>query len=145
MLNSKGIINRFILIFLFFIFADFRIYNTAIVPIQFKDFGVEIIDIPKLGDTLFYNKSSKEDFKFIFFDCRGKCYCERFIDKKLYQKGSFENSLDTLRGYVSGRNSNGHTSSIKVKKYFEPLKNGEWVTYKNNKVVKEYYKMGISE
>jgi hypothetical protein len=121
----------------------FKIEETNLIPIRFEEFGIEVIDIPKLGDTLYYNKSSKEEFKFIFFDCKGKCYCERYINKKIYQKGNFENSLDTLKQYVSGRNSNGKTSPMRIESYFEPFKNGEWVTYMNKKIIKENYVMGI--
>lgn len=113
------------------------------IPVYIREFGVEIRQIDKLGDTLFYNKSSKENFKFIFYDVKGKCYCERYINGKLYQKGNYESSLDTLKRYVSGRDLNGLSSAITVQMYFEPLKNGEWNTYKNGKQIKENYLMGV--
>jgi hypothetical protein len=113
------------------------------VPIYFSEYGVEIRSINELGDTLIYNKSMKESFLFVFYDFKGKCHCERFINGKLLQKGNYANSLDTLKRYVSGRSLNGETSPIRVQKYFEPLKTGEWISYKNGKQLKEHYRLGI--
>ena len=124
-------------------------YNTishqsdATVPIYFREYGITIREIKVLGDTMLYNKSSKEIFKFTFVNTKGKCYCERYINGKIYQKGNYENSLDTLSRYISGRGSSGIRSPITVQKYFEPLKNGEWITYKGKQIVKESYLMGV--
>ncbi len=117
--------------------------NNATIPIVFPEFGVEIYSIHELGDTMIYNLSDKEDFKFVFFDAKGKCYCERYINHILFQKGFFENSLDTLKRYVSGRGSDGSQSNIKVQRYFEPLKNGQWITFRQKSVIRSNYKMGI--
>jgi hypothetical protein len=111
--------------------------------IYFREYKIEIRSIDKLNDTLSYNKSSKEDFKIVFFDKRGSCYLERFFNHKLYQRGYYTNSLDTLKRYVSGRDLQGDQSIISVQKYFEPLKNGEWVTYEGKKKIKETYLSGI--
>lgn len=113
------------------------------IPLIFPEYRVEIYAASHLGDTLSYRVSSKEDFKFVFFDEKGKCYCERYIKKKLYQKGFYENSLDTLKRYVSSRDGSGQHSPIRVQQYFQPLKNGEWVTYKDGKQIKENYLMGV--
>ncbi len=106
---------------------------------------MEIINIPKLGDTLLYKLSSKETFKFVLFDTKGRSYCERYVNNKLFQKGNFENSIDTLKRYVSGRGLNGKSSAIRVQKYFEPLKNGEWITYNKGKKIIETYLLGIRQ
>lgn len=131
------------LLFLSMLFYGFTKHSDNSIPIYFAEYGVIIYDIPKLGDTLNYNKSSKEDFRFVFFDFRGQCYFERFINGRLYQKGYYANSLDTLKRYVSGRNTKGESTGIKVQKYFEPIKNGEWITFKSRKKIKEAYIMGI--
>lgn len=81
----------------------------------------------------------------VFYDTKGKCYCERYVNGRLYQKGNYENSLDTLKRYVSDRNLKGKRSPITVQKYFEPLKNGEWITYEKGKQVKENYLLGIAQ
>ncbi len=113
------------------------------VLIWFRQYGVQIRSIERLGDTIDYKVSSKEHFKFVFFDTRGKSYCERFRSGKLYEQGYFENSLDTLKVYVSSRDLNGNHSPVRVQKYFEPVKNGIWKIYSNGKVVKtETYTMG---
>jgi hypothetical protein len=115
------------------------------ILIIFKEYGVQIYAVEKLGDTIYYEKNSVEKFKFVFSDRRGKCYCERYVRNKLFQKGNYENSLDTLKRYVSSRSNHGITSPIKVQCFFEPLKDGLWITYKNNKQIKEEYKLGIME
>lgn len=117
--------------------------NVDFIPIIFRDYGVQINNVEKLGDTVYYEKSSIEKFKFIFYDSMGKCYCERFIKGKIFQKGNYENSLDTLKRYVSGRTNHGVNSAITVQSFFEPLKNGTWITYKNKKEIKEEYIMGL--
>lgn len=118
-------------------------YSQEKIPIKFSEYGITISIPNRLGDTFYYNKSNKEDFKFIFYSKKGKCYCERYVNKKLYEKGNYENSLDTLKEYTSGHRLNGKHGPIKVKKYFEPLKNGEWTIYKKMGFEMEIYDMGI--
>jgi hypothetical protein len=115
------------------------------ISIYFSEYYLSVNMIPKLGDTLRSNRSSKEYFKFIFYNTKGKCYCERYINNKLYEKGYYESSLDTLKRYIYGKNLGGKYSPIRVKKYFEPLKNGEWIVYKNGQKHKEVFVMGISK
>ena len=71
------------------------------IPIYFNEFDVKILNLPKAGDTLVYTKSGNEYFKFIIYDPMGKSYCERYLGGKMYEKGNFENSLDTLKKYIS--------------------------------------------
>ena len=111
-------------------------------PIIFKEYGVQINEIEKLKDTIFYEKSSIETFKFIFYDKKGKCFCEHFVNGKIFEKGNYENSLDTLKRYVSGRKRAG-TTPIFVQSYFEPLKDGVWIIYKGKTIIKEQYEMGL--
>ena len=113
------------------------------VPVIFREYGVQINSIEKLNDTVYYEKSSNESFKFVFRDHKGKCYCERIIKGNIYEQGNYENSLDTLKRYISTRKSTGKTSPITVQSFFEPLKNGIWITYKNKKELKETYVMGV--
>jgi hypothetical protein len=132
-----------LLLVLIGLFSFKKYSDVGSIPIFFRDYGVQISNIEKLGDTIYYEKSSVEKFKFVFYDSMGKCYCERFIKGKIFQKGNYENSLDTLKRYISRRFSNGRTSLITVQSFFEPLKNGIWITYKNNKAIKEKYVMGV--
>ncbi len=113
------------------------------VPIFFREYGIIIEKPLVVGDTLRYTKSSKETFKIVFEDTRGRCYFEKYLNGKIYQRGNFENSLDTLKRYVSGRDLNGRTAPFRVKKFFEPLKNGEWIIYNKGKATKERYVLGI--
>ena len=112
------------------------------IPIYFQEFGIQIRSIDKLGDTIYNKKSSKENFKLVFYDIMGKCYCERFINGKLYEKGNFINSLDTLKSYISGRDIDGNSTPKRVYKFFEPLRDGEWVIYEKGKERKVKYILG---
>jgi hypothetical protein len=128
---------------LFFLNAGFkkqRDYQS--IPIYFSEYKVEVEYIPALRDTFLFNNSSMEDFKFVFYDKRGKCYCERYLNKILVEKGNYENSLDTLKRYHSTRKSNG-SAPLSVEKYFQPVRNGMWIFYKGKNVIKKNYKMGV--
>ena len=122
----------------------FSLFQThkKVIPVWFEEYGIEIRDVPNFRDTIRYNKSENEDFKLVFYSSRGKCYCERYVNGKLYEKGYFANSFDTLKQYVSKRSPGGKSTPIQVQEYFQPLKNGEWIVYKD-KMVKETYKLGV--
>jgi hypothetical protein len=53
------------------------------------------------------------------------------------------NSLDTLKKYGTGGYIHGRSSKIFVLKFFEPLKNGTWLTYKNGAVESKAYIVGV--
>ena len=131
----------FIFLAIVFIQSNIKI-EDKIIPIYFREYGIEIRTITQLGDTIYNRKNSKEHFKFVFYDIKGKCYCERFINGKLYEKGNFANSLDTLKSYKSGIDLEGKFSPITVYKYFEPLKDGNWIVYEKGKEKKVKYIMG---
>jgi len=72
----------------------------------------------------------------------GKSYCEVYKNKKLYEKGYYENSLDTLKRYSSSVKGKGRRGKISVMKYFEPLKNGAWIETMKGKIKRRNYEMG---
>ena len=116
------------------------------ITIHYREYNVQIRHVEVLGDTIQYNGSSIEDFKIVIFDRLGKSYLERYLNGRLVESGYYENSLDTLKRYVGSRDMNGHHGPIKVVKYFEPLKHGVWLTYKNGKIIKrQTYQLGISQ
>ena len=118
-------------------------HAQAIIPIQFPEYNVSVETPFKAGDTITYNFSGREYFRFVFFDPRGKCYCERYLNKKLYEKGYYENSLDTLKTYAAKVGGHGRSSKVFVVKFFQPLKNGEWTTFKNGVAEHTRYDMGV--
>lgn len=138
---------RFIIIKSFCILSIFSsfliIENTNSIPIYFKEFDITILNLPRVRDAIIYNKSKREYFKLIIYAPMGKSYCERYIDGKIYEKGNFENSLDTLKKYISGRYSDNSQSPIRVEKYFQPLKDGNWLIYKKGNIIYQHYSMGI--
>ncbi len=96
-----------------------------------------------LNDTTRIVHSSNVYFRFVLFDPRGKSYFEIYKNNKLYAKGLYENSLDTLKDYTSAVPIDGKASKIEVVKYFRPLKNGEWLELIKGKYVRRKYNMGI--
>lgn len=136
----------FLILLVISIFSFRKVEEQEPVPVYFEEYHITIRAIKALGDTLSYKKSSKEDFKLVFYDTKGKCYLERYIYGKLSERGYYENSLDTLKQYISGRYSNGNSTPIRVMKYFQPLKSGSWLTYEAGRIIKEEkYIMGVQQ
>jgi len=142
-MTSNVVIRGSVLLFIFLALNNKDSYAQRIIPIEFPKYNISIETSFSIGDTVLENYSHDEYFKFVFFDLKGKCYCERYINKKLCEKGYYENSLDTLKKYISKAYAHGWSSKIFVLKFFEPLKNGEWITYKNGTTKKELYVMGV--
>ena len=143
--RSKNSATQFLLLIIvsFLIFA-FKKSNQEFIPIWFKDYNVKITGISQLGDTINFHKSPEEKFRFVFYDRKGRCYCERYIKGKLFEKGFFTTHEDPSKVLVSARNSHGETKPIRTEEYFEPIKNGEWHIYEEGKEIKsENYSMGI--
>lgn len=116
------------------------------IPMYLPEYGVylKITNDVNLNDTAKIPFSQNTYFRFVFKDSRGKSYCEVYRNNKLYEKGYYENSLDTLKKYSSAAKMNNTTGGkIKVSKYFQPLKNGEWIETKRSKFIKKNYEMGI--
>src|SRR4051812_37403845 len=102
-----------IIVFSLFLFVFATKANAQIsIPIIISEFGIEIRDIPRIGDTVYYKKSNKEKFRLVFYDKMGKCFIEHYINNRLSEKGNFGNSLDTLKRYVSSRDMDGNQSEI---------------------------------
>jgi hypothetical protein len=135
-----------LLILLFHLLVGFANNLQDSIPIIYNDYGVHIRHVKTFGDTIRYNLSSKEDFKLVIFSPMGNSYLEHYVKGQLVESGYYENSLDTLKRYVSGRGLNGNHGPIKIQKYFEPLKNGAWLTYKNGKIIKrQVFLLGIPQ
>lgn len=142
-IEREMLTRTFIWLFIIQILSGLNSSAQGIIPIQFPEYNISVEASFKLGDTVLQRYSHDEFFKFVFSDFRGKCYCERYKNKKLYEKGCYVNSLDTLKKYASGGYIHGRSSKIFVLKFFEPLKNGTWITYKNGIAESKTYIMGI--
>ena len=100
----------------------------------------------KMQDTIKIVHSENIFFKFVFFSPKGKSYCEVYKKNKLYEKGYYENSLDTLKVYAIGRSADGtRVTKIQIHKYFQPLKNGQWTILENGKTTRKKFLLGIEE
>ena len=114
------------------------------VPIYFPEYSryITLSDEVNLNDTIIINHSQTIFFKFVFFDAKGKSYCEVYKNKKLYEKGFYENSLDTLKRYSSSVKGGRRRGRIFILKYFEPVKHGKWIETEKGKLKKKVYDMG---
>ncbi len=131
---------------LFLLFGFAKRESQESVLIHYREYDVQIRQVKTFGDTIRYNRSSKEDFKLVIFESLGKSYLERYLNGQLIEAGHYENSLDTLKRYVGSRDLNGNHGPLRVVKYFEPLKHGIWLTYKNGKIIKrQTYNLGVSQ
>lgn len=116
------------------------------IPIYFEKYGVyrHLTNDVNLNDTAKIFFTDEIFFKLVLFDGRGKSYFEVYKNNKLFEKGYFENSLDTLKKY-SVSIGGIRDKKIKVIQYFQPLKNGIWLETVKGKVVRKKYNMGIEE
>ena len=115
------------------------------IPFYFNEYSryCRLDDKVNLNDTFIFKHSSNIYFKFVLFEEKGKSYMEVYKNNKLYEKGYYENSLDTLKIYSKRLSSIKANGKIYVLKYFEPLKNGVWLETKNHKAVQRKYSMGV--
>ncbi len=145
--KSKDLIVKVTLSY-FIIFSSFLCKAQAKYPIELNIAGVGMLSITNdivLNDTFKIQYSENTRLKFVIFDPMGKSYFEVFKNNKLFAKGYFENSLDTLKDYTAAIPINGQPTKIEVLKYFKPLKNGKWVESINGKYVTRKYNMGVIE
>jgi hypothetical protein len=116
------------------------------VAFYFPDYKVylRLTNNVSLNDTATIKYSENIFFKIVLFDSLGKSYCEVYKRNKLYEKGYYENSLDTLKRYTSPVIVGGRTDKIiTISKYFQPLKNGIWYETMNGVLIEKKYKLGV--
>ena len=137
---------------IFFLLALLGVFNVGLkaqrkwpVPLYLPEYGVylNLTNDISLNDTAIITYSQNIYFKIVLFEGNGKSYFEVYKNDKLYEKGYYENSLDTLKKYSSAVKVNGSSGPIRIFSYFQPLKNGEWIETKNGKLVKKIYNMGV--
>lgn len=104
----------------------------------------DIPDSYNIGDTLIWKVTKDKYIKIVFFDLRGRSYCEVYDGENLMEKGHYINSLDTLKRYSSSVSAMGKRkkSKISILKYFQPLKDGEWIERRKNKLLIIRYNVG---
>jgi len=136
----------FIFIFLVFFYSTLRAQSKYPIDLYMAGYGyLALTNDINLNDTVQVIHSENVYFRFVLFDPKGKSYFEIYKDKKLFSKGYYENSLDTLKTYTSAVPIGGKPSKIEIHKYFQPLKNGEWIELVKGKYIKKKYNMGIEE
>ena len=139
-----------LLICLFFSFLFIKVKGQSKwpIPIIFAQYKVHYIHLPdslNMGDTIMISYDLRTKFKLVFFKGNGESYCEVYRNNVLFEKGFYLGSLDTLKSYISTRNpGRGYRGQgMRVFKYFEPLRHGEWILFRNGKALKKQYYKGV--
>jgi hypothetical protein len=134
---------NFILILLFLLLFS---NGYSQVPIRIKEYGIFFTAI-KCQDELKIPLQKDNQYALInLFDCKGAMHIDIFNGKNKIESGSYINSIDTLKEYVTKTNIGINTKSeIIVKRYFQPIRDGEWFYYNKLGHVykKENYVKGI--
>lgn len=118
------------------------------IPIYFEKYGIycHLTNDVNLNDTAKISYSANTFFRLVLFDAHGKSYFEAYRNNKIYEKGYFANSLDTLKKYSHAVNSHKRdVGGYRVLKYFHPLKSGVWYERIKGRVITKKYNMGIEE
>jgi len=120
------------------------------LPIYFSDYPkiyVYLPDSSRLNDTLRVDYDRYFYFKIVFKNAKGECYFESYKNNRIYEKGSYINSLDTLKQYTSSRGTTTVLDEKRIGKrifrYFEPLRNGEWFLFADKGWIRKRYINGV--
>lgn len=141
MQNKKNIL---FVTFIFFVSTMISFAQEKYVPIYFPEYG-RFITIPedyKLNDTISISHSPTTYIKLVLFNKQGKSYCEVYKKNRLYEKGYYENAIDTLKQYARKVKNNGKRGKPYILTYFEPIKDGVWIETVKGKLEKRNYDMG---
>jgi hypothetical protein len=115
------------------------------IPLFFPSYGVYINltnDI-NLNDTAKIIISQKIYFKLVLKNSSGESYCQVYRNNKIFEKGYYVNSLDTLKKYLIPNSNKNRPGKIEVINYFQPLKNGEWLETIGKDLVIKHYLNGV--
>jgi hypothetical protein len=81
---------------------------------------------PKLNDTIIKRQNDTIIIT-TFYNCLGAGIVKEYKDSVLIATGKYCSSLDTLSVYQYLPDPNGPVLRISVFKYFQPVKDGEWI------------------
>ncbi len=108
--------------------------------LRLKEYGL-YVSPTKCMDTITEELRDNRTIKIYLYDCKGEMRVEIYSGNKIVEKGTYINSLDTLKGYSLEKDLRTGDKKITVESYFEPLRNGEWVfsdTKKRINIIKHY-------
>lgn len=115
--------------------------------IYFED--EKVIGLDSLPSTITLTNNDGSYRVYRIYNNYGKADFESYNkNKMLIEKGSYSESLDTLKRYSYRINPvYPYEAKILIERYFEPLKNGIWLYYdeKGNLVLTEIWVNGIRQ
>jgi hypothetical protein len=132
-------------IFVVFVLMIIETLNCcAQIDIYLSDYKINITP-KKCNDKRSIYLTDSSLLKIDLLNCKGKMNIQQFGKTGiLLLSGQYCASLDTLKQYVQVLNLSLELVKIKVRKFFEPLKDGTWIYYQNGQIDrKEKYNKGI--
>lgn len=135
------------IICLFLFFSD-NLFSQNIGHIYLEEYGYTLIVDKKCKGIFLVTLSENRTIKINLFNCRGKMNVKCYGNTgKLLEVGSYIGSLDLLKKYVenitfSQRHPGHRKISIGIYKYYQPLRDGRWHFYNDDKLfmIKNYEK-----
>lgn len=117
------------------------------VQIYLNEFDVYIL--PDSCNSKMHVKlpDNKGELRINLADCMGKMNVNQYDSSgNLILNCNYAPSLDTLKTYSYGKSAVTGQSKVTVLDFFQPLPDGEWNFYKNNKIIRTIkYKSGVEE
>jgi hypothetical protein len=142
--------NWLIFVFIFLIHSN-KIACQTIRRIYLEEYKYTLVSQGKCIDTFSAKISRDRTITIHLLSCKGQmnieCYNKNLI---LMEMGSYINSLDLLKKYVDlvtfdQRYPNNHKVTIGIYSYYQPLRDGTWRFYNDEKklYMQKNYKKGV--
>ncbi len=113
-----------------------RINEQIPFPIFFKELNVTIthfgeFPVTKTLTSEYYNIEYYK-IELIIYNPKGEADFSAYNNNgELMLKGSYQEGLDVLRGYVTNINPLSGESLIDILEFYQPLPSGRWIFYNN--------------
>lgn len=128
-------------IFLVLLSVSYGHAQTDIFLSEYKEY----ITPRKCNDSIRHYLKDSSFLQLKLYNCKGKMSVKQYgRNGELLATGQYIASLDTLKEYVVVYSLSDNSETVKVHKFFQPLKEGEWIFYQNGQERRrEKYKRGI--
>jgi len=93
---------------------------------------------PVIKQVIKEKLSDTSNIRFYLTDYKGALTFEVYNQKnKLIQKGAYINALAVFKQYVAFINKSTGDIKMTVEDYYQPLPDGVWIYYSNEKIIKQ--------
>ncbi len=109
----------------------------AKLPIIFKAINYDVFNV-KLLEKITDKLTDTSTIQYTITDYRGAMTFKIFNSKqKLIQEGGFSNALAVFKRYIYRFHPTVVDFDIRVEPYYEPLRTGIWITYKDSIIIEK--------